>query len=208
MAFIIPYVESMDLTWDSYPIAMGGLFETNLAIITASIPAMKPIFTRYVPGMVSSISYYTSSAFSRGSNSSSDSSKWSESYIRRHPAKFLAMQQDKERRNKKNLMNSEVSSLPKSTSTWMSTEKSYTDTQLSTTFDRDEPTYGLTAPPAPSPQPPAPAVLSQPSKLSQSVGSQTALSSPPRPPPKDSGTPPPPSVRAPRIPHHHLPLSC
>lgn len=49
MAFLVKLLESKDPTWDTVGMTIASGWETGLAIITASIPALKPGFGRIFP---------------------------------------------------------------------------------------------------------------------------------------------------------------
>ncbi|KAI5789041.1 hypothetical protein EDC01DRAFT_124356 [Geopyxis carbonaria] len=55
MVYIWDFAKSYDLGWDAFYPSLFGVLETTIAINTSSMPALKPLFARYVPGLVSSI---------------------------------------------------------------------------------------------------------------------------------------------------------
>lgn len=54
MAFLITLLDSNDQTWDTYGTSIASGWEAALAIITASIPGLKPGFDRIFPKIFSS----------------------------------------------------------------------------------------------------------------------------------------------------------
>lgn len=54
MAFLITLLDSNDPTWDTYGTSIASGWETALAIITTSIPGLKPGFDRIFPKIFSS----------------------------------------------------------------------------------------------------------------------------------------------------------
>lgn len=53
--YILPsLINSVDYTWDNPPQNIWGSIEANAGIFCASVPALKPFFTKYLPAIISS----------------------------------------------------------------------------------------------------------------------------------------------------------
>lgn len=63
MAFLITLLKSTDPTWDTYGTSIASGWEVALAIITASVPGMKPLFDKIFPRV-----FPTTAAGSSGTN--------------------------------------------------------------------------------------------------------------------------------------------
>ena len=45
------YVHSYDQSWSSWSLGLASIFELNVGLICASIPALRPLFQKYCPRM-------------------------------------------------------------------------------------------------------------------------------------------------------------
>ena len=72
MSRISSILHATDTTWVSYDSSIWSSLEINTSIVCAAAPALKPIFKRYMPGFMYSISGKTS----RGKPSHDDRSTW------------------------------------------------------------------------------------------------------------------------------------
>lgn len=54
MGYILNYTKGTDMTWDAVEVSAWGHLEVTLAVASACLPALRPLFTKFFPNLMSS----------------------------------------------------------------------------------------------------------------------------------------------------------